>query len=129
MEDVKCKMENGGKNITEEKCMAFAVKIVKLKKHLNKNMREYNMADQVQRSGTAIGALYGESQYAESDADFIHKIRIALKENHETRYWLELLYKTEYITEAEFQELYSEAVEIQRILTAIVNKKNANTGK
>lgn len=122
-------MEFGNRNITEEKCMAFAVKIVNLKKRLNKEMHEYNMADQVQRAGTAIGALYGESQYAESDADFIHKIRIALKENHETRYWLELLYKTEYITEAECPELYNEAVEIQRILTAIVNKKNTNTAK
>lgn len=107
--------------IIEEKAMAFAVKVVQLKQQLNQNQHEYNMADQIQRAGTAIGALYGEAHFAESDADFIHKLKIALKECHETLYWLELLYKTEYLPEDKCQELYDACIELRKLLSASVN--------
>ncbi|MEB3341924.1 four helix bundle protein [Okeania sp.] len=62
-----------------------------MSKHLNQEKREYVLSKQLLRSGTAIGALVRESEYAESNADFVHKMAIALKEANETLYWLELL--------------------------------------
>lgn len=110
--------------IIEEKVMDFAVKVVNLKKRLNSQKHEYNISDQLQRSGSAIGALYGEAHFAESDADFVHKLRIALKECHESLYWIELLYKTEYLPEEECKELYDNCVELRRMLTSSVNTVN-----
>lgn len=76
-------MEYSKKNVLEQKCMDFSVEVVKLYKWINKNQKEYKLADQMMRAGTAVGASYGEAQYAESRADFVRKIRISLKENHE----------------------------------------------
>lgn len=85
-----------GENVVLEKSFNFAVRIVELSKHLVQEKREYVLSKQVLRSGTAIGALAREAQHAESKADFIHKLSIALKEANETDYWLLLLYKTNY---------------------------------
>lgn len=79
------------KNIIKNKSFAFALRIVKLFKLLNKNS-EHIMSKQLLRSGTAIGALVREAEHAESKADFIHKLSIALKETNETLYWIDLLY-------------------------------------
>lgn len=87
------------------KFMAFAVRMVKLKNYLNEQRHEYNIADQIQRSGTAIGANHREATFAESDVDFIHKLSIAQKECSKTLYWLELLKETEYINEEMFSSL------------------------
>lgn len=75
-----------------DKSFSFALRIVKLYRYLKEEKKEYVLSKQVLRSGTAIGALVRESQYAESKADFIHKLAIALKEANETDYWIELLY-------------------------------------
>ena len=83
--------------IYKEKFLAFAIKMVKLKNYLNSEKHEYNIADQIQRSGTAIGANHREATAAESDVVFIHKLAIAQKECNETIYWLELLFATHYI--------------------------------
>lgn len=104
----------------EEKYIAFAVKVVELKKALNEK-REYNMADQISRSGTAIGAMQREATFAESDLDMIHKLRIALKEAGETQYWLEILYRTNYIDNKEYNELKSYCSELIRMLTSSIN--------
>lgn len=71
--------------------MQFAIRIVKLKNYLNEQKHEYNIADQIQRPGTAIGANHREAIAAESEVDFVHKLAIAQKECNETLYWLELL--------------------------------------
>ena len=84
--------------------MDFAVEIIKLVKEL-KQKRESVVSNQIGRSGTSIGANIREAQYAHSKADFISKLQIALKEANETGYWLELLYKTKYITESEYKKL------------------------
>lgn len=110
--------------VLDDKCKDFAVDVVNLKKHLNKSAREYNMADQLQRSGTAIGAAYREACFAESDDDFIHKLRIGLKECSESLYWLEILYRTNYLLFDEYQLLKTKADELQRMLIAIINKVN-----
>lgn len=100
--------------------MAFAIRMVKLKNYLNEQKREYNIADQIQRSGTAIGANHREATFAESDLDFIHKLQIAQKECCETIYWLELLKATEYISEEQFNSLNADAEEIMRMLTSSI---------
>lgn len=107
--------------IFEEKCLELAVKVVELKRILNKEQHEYNMADQIQRSGTAVGALQKESLYAESDIDLIHKLRIALKEASETKYWLNVLYQTEYIDKLKYEEIRNLTEELIRMLTASIN--------
>ena len=103
--------------------MAFAIRMVKLKNYLNylnEQKHEYNIADQIQRSGTAIGANHREATFAESDSDFIHKLQIAQKECGETIYWLELLKATEYISEEQFNSLYTDAEEVMRMLTSSI---------
>ena len=86
--------------------MDFAVSVINLVKYL-KEKRESIISNQIGRSGTSIGANIREAQYAHGKADFIAKLQIALKEANETGYWLELLYKTNYITENEFKTLDS----------------------
>lgn len=98
----------------------FSVRIVKLKNYLNSEKHEYSIADQILRSGTSIGANQREASYAESDVDFIHKLQIAQKECNETLYWLELLYKAEYITEEMFDSLYGDASSIMRVLSSSI---------
>ena len=74
------------KSLIKDKSFAFAVRIVRLYKHLCENKKEYVLSKQLLRSGTAVGALVREAQNAESKADFIHKLGIAQKECDETTY-------------------------------------------
>lgn len=113
-------MMNEKDKIYKEKFMAFAIRMVKLKNYLNEQKHEYNIADQIQRSGTAIGTNHREATFAESDLDFIHKLQIAQKECSETIYWLELLKATDYISEEQFNSLYTDAEEIMRMLTSSI---------
>jgi len=83
-------------NIIKTKSFLFSIKIVNLYKILSVEKKEYVMSKQLLRSGTAIGALVRESEHAESKADFVHKLSIALKEANETEYWLDLLYETSF---------------------------------
>ena len=76
---------------------------------------------EVGRSSTSIGANIREAQYAHGTADFVAKLQIALKEANETGYWLELLYKTDYISEQEYKELDSACTSIRVMLIASVN--------
>jgi len=85
------RMMNNGKNVLREKTYAFALKIVELSKELIEQKKEYILSKQILRSGTSIGAIIRESEYAQSKADFISKLSIALKEANETDYWLSLL--------------------------------------
>ena len=78
------------------------------------------MSKQVLRSGTSIGANVAESQQAQSRADFISKLEIALKETSETKYWIRLLKETGYISECEFDSIFPNCVEIEKLLVSIV---------
>jgi four helix bundle protein len=98
-----------------------------LYKFLTEEKREYILSKQVLRSGTAIGALVRESEQAESKKDFIHKMAIALKEANETEYWLELLYKTDYLKDTEFLSIHNDAVELLKLLISII-KTSKNNG-
>jgi four helix bundle protein len=78
-------------NVVKDKSFAFALRIVKLYQFLSEQKREFVLSKQLLRSGTAIGALVREAEQAESRADFVHKMSIALKEANESEYWIELL--------------------------------------
>ena len=107
-----------------EKTLNFAVRIVDLNKYLAQKKQEYIMGKQVLRSGTNPGAMVREATNAESTADFIHKLAIAQKEIGETMYWLELLFRTNYLTSAEYISINSDAEEIMRMIrSAILTKK------
>ena len=105
-------------SILLDKSLTFALRISKLARYLQENHREYILSKQIVRSGAAIGALIREAQYAQSDADFLHKLTIALKEANETKYWLELLSGSEYITHAMYRSIEPEAEELLRLLIA-----------
>ena len=107
------------------KSMDFAVSIVNLVKHL-KEKRESIISNQIGRSGTSIGANIREAQYAHSKADFIAKLQIALKEASETGYWLELLFKTNYISEQEYKSLDSVCTSIRVMLISSINTAKKN---
>ncbi|MDL2245828.1 four helix bundle protein [Parabacteroides sp. OttesenSCG-928-J18] len=115
-------------NIVREKSFAFALRTVKLYRFLVEEKKEYILSKQLMRSGTAIGALQSESENAESEADFIHKLAIAQKECNETLYWLKLLYYSGYLDEIAFQSIYCDAEELKRIITAII-KTTKERGK
>ena len=103
----------------------FAVSIINLVKAL-KEKRESIIANQIGRSGTSIGANIREAQYAHSKADFIARLQIALKEANETGYWLELLFRTQYISEAEYKSLDSACTSIRVMLIASINTAKGN---
>ena len=105
--------------------MDFAVSIINLVKQL-KEKRESIISNQIGRGGTSIGANIREAQYAHGKADFIAKLQIALKEANETGYWLELLYKTHYITEEEFKNLDSSCASIRVMLISSINTVKEN---
>ena len=106
-------------NIIMEKSFAFSVRVMNLSKYLSQKKKEYVVSRQICKSGTSIGANISEAQRAQSTADFVSKMKIALKEANETQYWLQLLYKTKYLTPREFESLHKDLVEILKILTAI----------
>lgn len=78
-------------NVIRTKSFNFSVKIVNLYKSIIGTKKEFVLSRQLLRSGTSIGAMVRESEQAESRADFIHKLAIALNEANETDYWLDLL--------------------------------------
>ena len=83
----------------------YAIRIVNLYKYLNDVKKEFVMSKQILRSGTSIGANISESVFAQSRQDFISKLSISLKEASETKFWLELLHETDFISEAQFNSL------------------------
>lgn len=99
-------------NVVKVKSFAFALRVVKLAKHLQTEKKEFVLSKQVLRSGTAIGALVREAEHAESKPDFSHKMNIALKEANETLYWLELLHQAEHITRKSFESIRSDSEEL-----------------
>ncbi len=110
-----------------DKCITFAVKINKLRKYLREVQHEYNNSDQIQRSGTSIGANYSEACDAESKADFVHKLSIAQKEANETVYWLKVLHGSELISSDTYKELMTDVNELYKIITASIKTTKQST--
>jgi len=118
MNDAGIKLKN--------KAMAFAVRIVNLYKWLCSDKKEFVLSKQLLRSGTSIGANIAESRAAISRADFLSKIYIYAKECRETQYWIELLYKTEYLNEQQYISIKEDAEEIGKILSSITKTMKPN---
>lgn len=108
------------------KCISFSIRINKLRKYLMEKQHEYNNSDQIQRSGTSIGANYSEACDAESKADFVHKLGIAQKEANETIYWLKVLFGSELITKKQYDDLMADVTELYRIITAGIKTAKNN---
>lgn len=107
-------------NVVKAKSYRFAIRIVKAYKFLSSEQKEFVLSKQMLRSGTSIGALVRESEHAESKADFIHKMSIALKEANETEYWLLLLHDTDYLEKKIFQSIVSDCSELIKLLVSII---------
>ena len=107
-------------NLIQERSFGFALRIVNVCKYIQSEEKEFIMTKQLLRSGTSIGANVAESEHAQSRADFCSKLNIALKEAAETDYWLRLLYAAKYLNQKEFQSIYEDCKEIERLLAAIV---------
>lgn len=104
-------------NIAGEKSLDFSVRIVRLYQYLCKEKREPTLARQLLRSGTSIGANLAEAESAMSRKDFTAKLYIALKECSETSYWLDLLYRTDYLTQQQYNSLKEDCDELHKILS------------
>ena len=108
----------------KNKSMAFAIRMVKLYRYLSEEKKEFIISKQLLRSGTSIGANIAEAECGITKKDFLMKIYIALKETSETLYWIELLYKTGFLTERQFSSLYADANEIRKILSSTTKTVN-----
>ncbi|MBR5959672.1 MAG: four helix bundle protein [Clostridia bacterium] len=104
--------------VTEEKSKGFAIRIVRLYQYLKDEKKEYVLSKQLLRSGTSVGANLSEAKYAISRNDFIAKQYIALKEISETLYWLELLFKTDYLSQKQYDSIYQDAEELRKLLSS-----------
>ena len=107
-------------NVIVEKSEQFADRIVKMHKYLSKK-REGNsdILKQIVRSGTSVGANVSESKFAQSEADFLTKLTIALKEANETKFWINRLYAGDYLNETEYNSIINDCEEIISILVKI----------
>ena len=111
-------------NVIKIKSFDFALRIIKLYKFL-KEKKEFILSKQILRSGTSIGAMVRESEQAESKADFIHKLAIALKEANETEYWMDLLHEADYIDTEQYTSIKKDCKEILKLLTSIIKSSRS----
>ena len=115
-------------NIILDKSFTFAIRVVKLYKHLCDDKKEYVLSKQLLRSGTSVGANINEAQAGQSKADFIAKMSIASKEAREVKYWVDLLIATGYlnIDDLHVKSLVNDIEEIIKLITSIVKSTQAN---
>ena len=113
-------------NKLAELSMDFSVDVINLVKYLKSN-HESIISNQIGRSGTSIGANIREALRSSSRKEFVAKMNISLKEAYETEYWLELLYKTDYISEKEYNSIFPQCRELTNILSQIILTTKANT--
>lgn len=118
-----------GESILKDKSFLFAIKVIKLYHHLKNSNNEYVLNKQLLRSGTSVGAMIREAKNSESKADFQHKLAVAQKECDESLYWLELLCKTDYITEKEHISLRSDANELLKMIRSSILTSKSNNRK
>ncbi|MEY3091142.1 MAG: hypothetical protein RL113_1458 [Pseudomonadota bacterium] len=115
-------------DILSEKSFAFALRMVKLFQYMQSEHKEFILSKQLLRSCTAIGALIREAKYAQSKADFLHKLMIALKEANETKYCIDLLYSSDYLNEKMYSSLTPEIESLLKLLIASTKTtKKVNT--
>lgn len=113
-------------DILKQKSFAFAVRIVKLYTFMCETKKEYVMSKQCLRSGTAIGAMIREAEYAASKLDFINKLTVAIKESNETLYWLDLLHETKHVESKSYNSIKNDAEELLKLLTSSIKTSKNN---
>ncbi|UPU35722.1 four helix bundle protein [Geomonas paludis] len=116
-------------NAIKEKSFALALRIIRLYQFLTEQKREYVISKQLLRSGTSVGAMVREAEQAESKADFVHKLSIALKEANESEYWLDLLHQSGYLDDKSYASITADNKTILKLLTSIINtsKRHSKT--
>ena len=114
-------------SVLRDRSYKFAIRIVKLSQYLKQEKKEFDMNKQLLRNGTSIGALIREAEYAQSDADFISKFSISLKEANETAFWLSLLKDTDYMEEKMHNSLLSDCDEIISMLVSTIKTMKSKT--
>jgi len=115
-------------NVLVRKSFSFAVRVVNLYRYLSSEKKEFVLSKQLLRSGTSVGANINEAQDAQSRNDFISKLSISLKEARESKYWIELLKETNYLTKKETESIIDDIIELIKLLTTIIKttKRNKN---
>lgn len=108
------------------KTLDFSVLIINLFKLLRSNRHETIMSKQILRSGTSVGANASEALAAESTEDFIHKLTISLKEANETKYWIILLHRTQYITDDEYKSIMTDCQDLRKLIGSIISTTKRN---
>lgn len=115
-------------NALREKSFNFAVRIVKFYKYLLQKDRDLrSLYEQLLRSGTSIGANVSEAQSAHSKKDFVNKLDISLKESRETDFWLKVFHAAEIINENEFESMFKDCDEIERLLVSSIKTAKGNS--
>ena len=114
-------------SIVFDKSKSFALRIIALYKYLCDEKREFVLSKQLLRSGTSIGANIAEASCAYSSKEFLAKMYIAFKECAETAYWLELLYKAQYLYQPAFDSINADCTELQKILSSITKTMKTNS--
>ena len=114
-------------SIAFDKSKGFALRIIALYKYLCDEKKEFILSKQLFRSGTSIGANIAEASCAYSSKEFLAKMYIAFKECAETAYWLELLYKAQYLNQPEFDSINADCTELQKILSSITKTMKNNS--
>ena len=114
-------------SIVFDKSKKFAIRVVKLYNYLCDEKKEFVLSKQLLRSGTSIGANIAEANSAFSKKDFLAKMYIAFKECSESKYWLELLYETDYLTQSQFDSINADCTEIQKLLSSITKTLKDNS--
>lgn len=117
------------KNNLYQKSYAFSICIIKTYQGLIAQKREYTLSNQLLKSGTSIGANIAEANGAISKADFSNKISISYKECLETKYWLSLLKDTSYLEQEAYDQLFSDADELAKILFTILKNTRINVAR
>lgn len=114
-------------SIVFDKSKKFAIRVVKLYNYLCDEKKEFVLSKQLLRSGTSIGANIAEANSAFSKKDFLAKMYIAFKECSESKYWLELLHETDYLTQSQFDSINADCTEIQKLLSSITKTLKDNS--
>lgn len=112
-------------NIVYIRSKAFAIRIVNLYKYLQSEKREYAISNQIIRSGTSIGANIAEAQFGASKSEFTHRLRIAVREANETKYWIELLTESKYISAEQSESLLKDCQELIFLLIRIIKSSDS----
>jgi four helix bundle protein len=111
----------------EARLIDFAVRIVKLCDQLPNTIAGNHIAGQLLRSGTALAAHYAEARGAESTKDFVHKLKICLKELNESKVWLTIIARSEMQPPSKLENITQECGELSRIINASIKTARKKT--